>query len=498
VIKTRGLALPPSECKVYTPTALAKAMVAVVGREHRQWLEPSCGKGVFLKAIRDRLGARAQATGVDLDPIQASADKLGTVLRGVDFLDWSRTQKKRFDCIIGNPPFVAIRSLPPSLRDVAADVRTLSGDPIGIRANTWYAFVLQSIRLLKRGGSLAFVLPSAAEYANYSSDGRARITSEFDRVDLIRSRRPLFESVQEGTIVLVCRGKGGLGNTFRRHLVADVNAAIRRLGDLEGAVAKQCPPPPPAQTDRFVRLDEVVDIRLGGVTGDARYFVFSESKRKELGIPRSSVVPVVSKSHHVASGALSSNDWESLRNGDERIWLFRPTPKAVHNKAVSEYLELASNSGGCRRQNYKVRNRNPWYTTPLPSQVDGFITGMSDRGAWICFNETDDVNATNTLYVVSFKDRLGRQSRYAWGLSLLTSPARQQIRRITRRYADGLSKLEPGGLGGLHLPLPPRIPNAVSVYQDAVRHLMRGDERTARRIADDAIFGASCVCSRVS
>jgi methylase of polypeptide subunit release factors len=167
------------------------------------WLEPSHGTGVFVEAI-SRLGVRKDKIfAVDLDPVTSAADGLATTSRGVDFLRWAVDTERRFDRIVGNPPFIAIRRLPPSLQKSAASVLDLNGRPVGRGANVWYSFVLASLRLLKPGGCLAFVLPSAAEYADYSASIRHAMRDTFGSLELYRCEHPLFENVQEGTLVAV-------------------------------------------------------------------------------------------------------------------------------------------------------------------------------------------------------------------------------------------------------------------------------------------------------
>jgi len=211
------LALPPVSSKVYTPADLAEAIVRALGDEPQvSWLEPSHGEGVFVEALA-RLGVRkARIVAVDLDPATSAADSLATTFRGVDFLRWASETERRFDRIVGNPPFIAIKQLPPSLQKSAASVPDLDGRPIGRGANVWYSFVLASLRLLKRGGCLAFVLPSAAEFADYSAAIRQAVRKTFSSLELYRCERPLFENVQEGTLVAIARGYGRQPFVVRR------------------------------------------------------------------------------------------------------------------------------------------------------------------------------------------------------------------------------------------------------------------------------------------
>jgi adenine-specific DNA-methyltransferase len=478
----------PASCRVYTPPPLARAMVCCVRETRSQrWLEPGCGRGVFLEAI-SACGVKSGAiVGVDLEAAASEADRLATVYRGTEFLDWSNRTDCRFDCVVGNPPFVAIRTLAEPLRSLAASVRDLSQSAIGCRANLWYAFLLQGIRLLRDGGHLAVILPAACEYADYSTNGRSLLTKLFDRVDLIRSRTPLFDSVQEGTAVLVCRSKSGSDHLFRRHEVHGLNEVIALLAELRGRSARPCPVGTTCAGPSMAKASDVFEVRLGGVTGDADYFVMSESERKSNCLPKSAMRPALSRSKHVTEAVIRDATFRKLKSADEKVWLFRPSKRDLSNASVRRYLRRVPSRGGCHRDRYKIVGRNPWYVTPLPRRVDGFVTGMNSRGLWLCMNEARGLTATNTLYVVTFARHHSRRQRYAWALSLLTSAVAKQVARSVRTYAAGLKKIEPGQIGKLRLPIPPSLPNAVSLYQKACKCYLRGDVSASQAIADRAI-----------
>jgi hypothetical protein len=71
-----------------------------------------------------------------------------------------------------------------------------------------------------------------------------------------------------------------------------------------------------------------------------------------------------------------------------------------------------------------------------------------------------------------------------WALALLSSIAQHQIRRIGRRYADGLVKYEPGPLGEIELPKLKVNADHRSLYIRAVDALLAGDPVMAKDIAD--------------
>lgn len=477
------LALPPNSCKVPTPKDLAEAIVNALGPDSNlTWLEPSHGSGVFVEAISQLGVPKRRIVAVDLDPVQSPADNLATTIRRVDFLKWANETRRRFDRIVGNPPFVSIKRLKVSLRKTAAAIQDIDETPIGLNANTWYAFVLASLRLLKKDGCLAFVLPSAAEFTNYSAAIRSSVRGTFRSLEFYRCTRPLFEGVQEGTIVAIARGYGFGPCEFRRKRYRTREGLIEALAQSGKSVGRQCRVKPASPSAVMVSLKSIAKIRLGGVTGDASFFLMDEYTRRELGLPTSAFTPVISKARHLRFPYLEREQWNELKNTDERVWLFNPKPLLVRQEwRVRNYLY--PRQGGCNREGYKVANRKPWYRTPLLMRADAFMSGMSQHGPWLCVNEFPKLRATNTLYVLSFLAQY-REERYIWALSMLTSIAQRQIRGIGRHYADGLVKYEPGALGEVELPRLQSNANHRLLYQQAVTSLLDSDLTTAKDIAD--------------
>jgi adenine-specific DNA-methyltransferase len=479
------LAHPPKSCKVYTPTSLAEAMVIALGDEpHFRWLEPSHGKGAFLQALALKRISSERIVAVDLDPMPASNDKLAKTIRGVDFLRWASETEERFDRIVGNPPYVAISQLPISLRRVAAEVTDLSSRPIGKGANVWYAFVLASLRLLNPKGSLAFVLPSCAEFADYSKAIRSAVREQFERLEVYRSARPLFPDVQEGSLVVIARTFQSRPFRIVRRRFATPADLIARLSKPTLITGRPCPQRAGFTADGNIGFSSVVNIRLGGVTGDASYFLMNEEKRQQLNLPVAALTPVVSRARQLQSSFIGEADWDRLKQEGSRVWLFNPAESVVQHPAVKKYIRRSVD--GCNRSAFKIRNRKPWYRTPLSPTPHAFLSGMSQFGPWLCINEMPGLNATNTLYVVTFRNA-NRNERYGYALALLTTFVRKQLRHLGRRYADGLVKYEPSALAGLRLPVMKRDGDFRVLYRSAVQALLSGRVKDAMQIADSAL-----------
>jgi adenine-specific DNA-methyltransferase len=476
-----------SLCKVYTPFPLACGITKALGdARNLSWLEPSHGAGVFLKALADSGVTRDRIRAVDLDRTECPADRLARTSRGVDFISWSSKTTERFDRIVGNPPYIAISQLEQSLRKTAACVTDFDAFPIGSCANTWYAFVVCAIRLLRDGGSLGFVLPSAAEYAEYSSPLKAAIREQFESLEVLRCKRPLFENVQEGTVVVLARGYKRGPLRFRRREFATAEKLIASLENDSSNHLRSCRASTPSENPHSILFSDIADIRLGGVTGDSKFFLLTDEKRMAHSLPLSACTPVVSRARHLSTPIIHKGDWDELRRAGERVWLFNPTAENLQDKHVREYASRTAEKGGCNHSAYKVRTRVPWYRTPLPTEPDGFLSGMSRHGPWISLNKFAALNATNTLYVVKFRPTVSRHQRLLYALSLLSSPVQKQLRKAARRYADGLVKYEPSSIANLRLPAKAEGDVHESTYRDAVSTWLSGRYREARQIADAA------------
>lgn len=489
------LALPPQSCKVYTPAALADAMIATLGDEPQfHWLEPSHGSGVFLETLARRCVPQRRIVALDLDPTPSPADHLARTFRGVDFLRWSLQTDCRFDRIVGNPPYIAISQLPVSLRTAAAGITDFRNRPIGNGANVWYAFVLASLKVLKPGGSVAFVLPSSAEFADYAEAMRVGVRQQFERLEIYRSDRPFFSQVQEGNLIAVARHFRSHPFRIVRRRFATATALISALSQSEKISGRRCPERARKPNERTVSFRTVADLRLGGVTGDARYFLMNEATRRQYSLPLAAFTPVVSRARHVRSSYIDDDGWNALREDGDRVWLFNPSDSTLRNPAVQRYLRRRV--GGCNRKAFKVSHRTPWFRTPLPLRPHAFLSGMSQIGPWLCINEATQLNATNTLYVASFKDA-SRNEQYGIALSFLSSSVRQQLKRAGRRYADGLVKYEPSALANVELPLLREGMEFRSLYVVALEALLGGKTRQAMEIADSVcLSNESLLCRR--
>jgi hypothetical protein len=481
-------------CKVSTPPDLAHAIVErlISGNESLadtgEWIDPCVGSGALVRTVHEFGISSDKIFGLDLDEHPNASEIPGRIEWGVDFVSWAQhATTHSFDCVIANPPFVQLSKLPPKLRESALSLTDPEGGELSKRANYWCSFLQAGLDLLNRGGSLAFILPASWDYADYAVPFRTSLQHKFGHFEVHRCHEPLFSTVDDGCVVIIGEEFGARSVDSHRYeydspeaLVSSLSEKGRKSLSVEDVHFHS------TTEDSFVELDEVMSVRLGGVTGDAQFFLLTESEREDLDLPEEACRPALTRSDHLGSGVIRKDYWNSLRSRGERVWLFRPSKEMIsNNNAVQGYLQRSEEEGGCKK-GYKVRSRSPWYRTPLPSPIHGFLSGMAEPGPWIALNRMPSLTATNTLYVVTFSEDIQDENRVSWAMALLTTTVRKQLNRLRRRYPQGLSKYEPGDVMDLRLPVPESSRVTLEDYQRVINLMLEGKNEYTQQ-ADAAI-----------
>ena len=482
-----ALITAPADCKVFTPFKLAQAMAGALGDgPGLEWLEPCVGQGVFLDALVSKGVVRERITAVELDQ-HTLADKCGEYNSGTDFLAWSLATPKRFDRIIGNPPFLKLHRAHDSVIQAACQIVRPSGGTVPRGSNCWYAFVCATLRLLRPGGGLCLVLPSGWDYANYATDLREKMPEMFSRFEIVRSDRSFFDGILDGCVVLIADGYRQPGGRPQRFEFPTLDEVIKHLATTRPIYDKlgHDETSQDLTTRRgLVRFSEVARVRIGAVTGDVNYFLMNEDRRSELGLSLKDVIPVLTRARHLETSEIGSRHWKRQRDRGERVWLFWPKLRPGRRpKAVEDYLSEGIKADCHTGQ--KTRDREKWYLTSINPDADAFMSGMTSVGPWLCLNKMKNLTATNTLYTIHFKHRSSMGEKAAWALALLSSTVAQQYIKVGRCYSKGLLKFEPRDVMSLMVPIPKdKTDKALLVYQQVIEDLLEDRVERARENAE--------------
>jgi adenine-specific DNA-methyltransferase len=244
-------------------------------------LDPAVGAGGFLRSCEeDCPGLELHGWDVDravLDIVRRVVPHARLVRR--DALTSYRG--RRFDAVVGNPPYFYL----PDSREL----RARFGDVIGGRPNIFALFFRVGLDLLRPGGRLAFVVPTALNTGAYFEPLRRTIARETE----IEHLGPLhgdgrFRGAQQTVQLLVLR-KGARGRGFQ----------VRR--SLGGARERLIFHPRPAQLRaRLAGRRTLHDLGYRAVTGTV---VWNQSRDRLRREPAEDTLTLV-QAHNLVDGEL--------------------------------------------------------------------------------------------------------------------------------------------------------------------------------------------------
>ena len=157
----------------YTPGFIAEKIVDEYIKKDVRVLDPCCGTGQFLLSLSNRIKNPKYIYGIDIDPIAVFITKLNLIIRYKNFnfvpniylqngllssdnssLSYQENELTGFDFIMTNPPWGS------HFDNCTLDKLKVNYPEIKSLESFSY-FLIKSIKSLKRGGILSFILPES-------------------------------------------------------------------------------------------------------------------------------------------------------------------------------------------------------------------------------------------------------------------------------------------------------------------------------------------------
>jgi methylase of polypeptide subunit release factors len=482
----------------YTPTIAAEHLVrfAVLGAGDRV-LEPSMGDGAFLDAL-ERESARRGVV-LEVHAVELASDTYaGTVAHGVApthllHADFLSVEPFPVDAVVGNPPFVRLRHLPPEQSDAARRVtRAVLGGAAVDRSSVWMPFVLHATRFLVPGGRLAFVVPFDATFVDYARPLWKLLGAGFGRVTVIRVRERLFPDTLQDVVLLLADGFGGTtphvelrAYATGRDLLADrprvtARVAVERVvrGDrafLEALVPGWDSVLPPEPSRSLVAARELVTFRIGYVAGDKAFFHPDDVTVASYGLGRGTLRPALTSSRALRGAGLRTSN---LVPPPERLFLPTGDPAGL-GPGEQRYVTDGVRAGVAGR--YKCRTRDPWYVTPYVRVPDVVLPVFTERPAMIV-NDAGLV-VSNSLLCGALRPGSTRAVVTAWYTSLTLLELELRVHSL----GGGVMVLVPREAGHVRLA---RTPDLGERHLDEIDRRLRAERYDdAFAVGDDAVLG---------
>lgn len=513
----------------FTPKAIADHLVkwAIRDDPSATVMDPTCGEAVFLLAAGERLRALGQDAdefdsqlfGVDLHAGSLDAalelleeNGLDAHLIESDFFavetpDTLGARIPYLDAVVGNPPFVRYQEHVGESRRLSVEAALRQGVRLNGLASSWAASLAHAAGFLKPEGRLAMVLPAELLTVSYAEPIRTWLRSRFERVSLVLFERLQFEDALADVVLLLAEGQGGCDAFSLYH--------VESADDLEQLGAYMhlnvTPPAEGKWTDlliptkvrslyratlaqSFTPLSTYGTAELGIVTGANKFFTLSESTRERFGLTEEQLVKVCPPgTRHLRGTAFTLQQWESMRDADEPVWLFRP---AVDDDSEARIAYTTHGEELGVDQAYKCQIRSPWWRPPTVSAPDFFFTYMSHHFPRII---TNGAKATfvNSMHGVRLKAGIAKDIAAGLPLLALNSVTMLGAEIHGRSYGGGILKMEPREAASLPVPNAEVMAKAWTelkpIKATLERQLRAGSWSEVVKRVDAAVLGAGGV-----
>ena len=472
----------------YTPLRLTRFLVEwAIQSATAQVLEPSCGDGAFLVPIIQRLltlnaipGSIAnQITAVEVDENEAAkaGKNVGSLLNGSkniqvshsDFFGFYETKLngRRFDAVVGNPPFIRYQNFHESHREAAFRLMKSAGLHPNRLTNAWVPFVVAGTNLLSEHGRLAMVVPAELLQVNYAAELRQFLSDRFEKLTVFTFRHLVFEGIQQEVVLLCGERDGGKPTGIRTIEITDLDELTRfEHTPFERRDLKPMDNSKEKWTQYFLtknqitlvrnlrntpglqRLGDVAEVDVGVVTGLNDFFVLTKSDVERLSA-NGYVVPLVARSAHLRGFTFSKADLAQNTTTQLPAFLLSIPADASLEELPTElvsYIRQAEikewNKG------YKCRIRKTWYTVPSISSPDAFMLRQIHERPRIIVNETS-ATCTDTIHRICARKGVNPQQLAACAYNSLTFALAEVM---GRSYGGGVLELEPSEAENLLIP----------------------------------------------
>lgn len=468
----------------YTPKGITEFLCNwCIKEQTKKVLEPSCGDGNFIEAAIKRFidleievkDIKERITGIELIKEEAAKAKKRAKALGVDssliinndFFHFVENNKdKKYDAIIGNPPFIRYQNFPEEHRELANEMMQHMNLHPNKLMNIWVPFLIVSTSLLSDDGKLAMVIPAELFQVKYAAETRVYLSQYFERVTIITFKKLVFPDIQQEVVLLLCEKQVDHGKGIRVIECEDVNGLCSiDFVAINGSNVKPVEHSSEKWTKYFLDEDEIMllkrlkhdtrvipcneifETQVGLVTGRNQFFMMKEEDVSKWNLQKYTI-PVVSKSNQLKGLIFSEHDFLEISNEQKPIFLFLPPDVDFDElpETCKKYVLYGQQKGF--DSGYKTRIRKRWYITPSRWAPDAFALRQVGKYPKIVLNDTGAAS-TDTIHRVKFKEKVDKKMATIAFINSLTF-ASSEI--IGRSYGGGVMTFEPSEISEILIP----------------------------------------------
>ena len=460
-----------------TPFPLAVEIIRLVGSlwpagEPVEFLEPCVGTGSFYSATRGVLTDVRRAVGIEKDAKFAASARDLWADAGLEVItdDFTRREPpaRRFNLLVTNPPYVRHHHLTAGEKTrLRRDVQLKTGIRLSGLSGLYCYFLLLADDWLVDGGLSVWLIPGEFLDVNYGSGVKEYLTT---RVNLLQIHRfgavdvRFDDALVTSSVVIFRRERpGGRAVKFTQGGKLTSPESVVEVGPAElspGLKWGRLFSGEAAKAKSRLKFGDLFQIKRGIATGGNAFFIVTESRAKELGIPGQFQRPILPSPRSLPGDVI-----EGRRDGmpdfpDPNVLIdCRLGPEQVREQFPTLWAYYEEGRGAGIHEGYLTSRRTPWYAQEDRPAAPFLCTYMgrakADGGGPFRFIRNRSKATAPNVYLMLYpkgplKAALSRKPT----LEAKVLDALRGLDALTmtdggRVYGGGLHKVEPNELANL-------------------------------------------------
>ncbi|HAO14319.1 MAG TPA: restriction endonuclease [Tenacibaculum sp.] len=409
----------------YTPEPIASFILkwAFNGNTEVDILEPSCGDGVFLEEIKKGGYQYNSVIATELDTVEAEKSRQialeNSEVINTEFHQFCINTDKRFDLIIGNPPYIRYQYFDKEQQEFASQIFEKANLKYSKLTNAWVSFVVGSSLLLKETGKIGFVLPAEILQVSYAQTLREFLAKFYNKINIVSFEKLVFPHIQQEVVLLLCEK-----NNSQTHLIEHLE--LKDAEDLQNLdVAKLKSPKKKIdfksnkwtfyfldqneidflerlqEENKLSQLGEYAKVEVGITTGSNPFFTVPLSTVQFYNLEKYAK-PLVGRSVQVPSAIFTETDWQKNREMEARTHLLTFPKKEELNSSVGARDYIAWGEEQEINKGYKCRIRDEWQIVPSLRISDALFIRRNNLSPKLIINKAE-AYTTDTMHRVTVK-----------------------------------------------------------------------------------------------
>lgn len=469
----------------YTPDVLGDYLISnlnISDFENTSILDPAYGEGSLLLALERYLNT-TEAVNVDLfgcdkHPVNGLLQHLPKAnLIETDFFDYSISNKHNF--IITNPPYIRRENQEKDILNLFLE-ENKEFKILGKKADLWAYFLMKSVMHLSVNGGMCAIIPWSFIQADYAKNLRCWLHERFGEIKVLTLSKPYFEHADERVVLLWCKGFGNQNNSvsiaFSDKIRHDLNYfEIQKETWISDKIVS---------TDDislieifnklkneygFQEFRELVDVRIGVVTGANKFFIRSFDELAAYGFTKKHLLKII-------TSAAEFSDY--IKEGDKSLKYMVHIHEDVTG-AFEDFIKEGVANEFDQRQH--CENRNNWYSINVAKTPDAFFPYRVSRMPYLLINKNYN-QSTNSIHRIYFKNKYTKTQVKWLQVSMLSVYGQLSLEFNSKTYGKGMLKLEPTALGK-SLALINKDDSITKVFNKIQKHLISNERDEAFDLA---------------